>query len=274
MALGFGGSTSSRSIHYMNQAKSAMDKSLLKISSGSRLVSPGDDPAGLAVSMKIKNEIKLNEALSSNIGNALSYANRQHEMLKYASETLSEMKNLKQQYTSAVANGDDTTSLQQSFENLSMSLHQLYEENFAGAKPLDQTSELTVATSTYGLSSNWNGKITLEAKDFRQLMADHMADTNISGVHDIDSALNTTNEWLAQAGSDYSVLEIASDNIALLNTNLQEASDRITNVDLAEETANYASLSMQYEAAAAAVAQANASADTVFNLLMGSLGKS
>ena len=274
MALGFGGTASSRSIHYMNQAKSAMDKSLLKISSGSRLVSPGDDPAGLAVSLKINNEIKLNNAISSNIGNTLSYVNRQHEMLTYASETLSEMKNLKQQYTTALANGDDTTSLQQSFENLSMSLHQLYEESFAGSKPLDQTSELTVATSTYGLSSNWNGRITLEEKDFRQLMADHMSDTHISGSHNIDSALDTTNQWLAQAGADYSVLETASENIALLNSNLQQASDRITSVDLAEETANQAALALRYEAAAAAVAQANASAETVFNLLIGSFGRS
>ena len=58
-----------------------------------------------------------------------------------------------------------------------------------------------------------------------------------------------------------------------MSTNLESALGRIEDVDLAEETANYAALTLRYEAAAAAVAQANASADTVFNLLMGSLGK-
>ena len=274
MALGFGGSASSRSIHYMNQAKSAMDKSLLKISSGSRLVSPGDDPGGIAISLKIKNEIKLNDAISSNITNAMSYVNRQHEMLTYASETIMEMQNLEQQYTEALGNGDDTTSIAQSFSSLSNSLHQLYEEYFAGTKPLDQQQDLSVATSANGLSA-WVGRITLEEKHFYDEVMDAHAWSGTPGDtnNDLAAALDITNRMLAEASADYSALETASENVALLNANLQEASDRITSIDLAEETANYAALTLRYEAAAAAVAQANASADTVFNLLMGSLGK-
>lgn len=274
MALGFGGSASSRSIHYMNQAKSAMDKSLLKISSGSRLVSPGEDPGGLAISLKIKNEIKLNDAISSNITNAMSYVNRQHEMLKYASETIMEMQNLEQQYADANTNGDPTTSIEQSYASLSNSLHQLYEEYFAGTKPLDQQEDLTVATSTNGLSS-WVGRITLEEKHFYdEVMFNHAWSGHPVGGNNLASALDITNRMLGEASADYSALETASENVALLNANLQEASDRITSVDLAEETANQAALALRYEAAAAAVAQANTSAKTVFNLLMGSLGKS
>ena len=56
-------------------------------------------------------------------------------------------------------------------------------------------------------------------------------------------------------------------------TNIEAAHGRIMDVDLAEETANYASLSMQYEAAAAAVAQANLSAANVFDLLISSINR-
>ena len=68
-------------------------------------------------------------------------------------------------------------------------------------------------------------------------------------------------------------LGFASDYLSSTSTNLESALGRIEDVDLAEESANFAALTLRYEAAAAAVAQANASADTVFNLLMGSLGK-
>ena len=272
MAFGLGGSASSRSIHYMNQAKSAMDKSLLKVSSGSRLVSPGDDPAGLAVSLKIKNEIKLNDAISSNISNAMSYVNRQHEMLTYASETIMEMQNLEQQHTDATNNGDDTTSIEQSFSSLSNSLHQLYEEYFAGTKPLDQQDELTVATSTNGFSG-WVGRVTLEEKHFYdEVMTPYAWSGNANDPsNNLNSALDVTNRMLAEASADYSALERASDHVALLNANLQEANDRITGIDLAEETANQASLAIRYEAAAAAVAQANVNMQNVFDLLISSV---
>ena len=58
-----------------------------------------------------------------------------------------------------------------------------------------------------------------------------------------------------------------------MSVNLETAHGRIMDVDLAEETANYASLSMQYEAAAAAVAQANLSAANVFDLLISSINR-
>jgi len=54
---------------------------------------------------------------------------------------------------------------------------------------------------------------------------------------------------------------------------LEAAHGRIMDVDLAEESANYASLTLQYEAAAAAVAQANTSAARVFDLLIGSINR-
>ena len=58
-----------------------------------------------------------------------------------------------------------------------------------------------------------------------------------------------------------------------MSINLETARGRIMDVDLAEESANYASLSMQYEAAAAAVAQANVSAANVFDLLISSINR-
>jgi len=58
-----------------------------------------------------------------------------------------------------------------------------------------------------------------------------------------------------------------------MTTNLEAAHGRIMDVDLAEESANYAKLSMQYEAAAAAVAQANVAMGAVLDLLLTSINR-
>ena len=58
-----------------------------------------------------------------------------------------------------------------------------------------------------------------------------------------------------------------------MSTNMESAHGRIMDVDLAEETANLAKYSMQYEAAAAAVAQANVAMGAVLDLLLSSVNR-
>jgi len=271
MALGFGGTASSRSIHYMNQAKSAMDKSLLKISSGSRLVSPGDDPGGIAVAMKLRSSIATNDVAKIRVENAKSYVEMQHSTLQSASDIIIEMQGLALDYSSA--NVDEQAIYEGQFNELKSQLSDLGGGTINGQKLFDRgagNETIVVATSS-------NGSATVELDDLKyQAISDDLSAVNISdgdaGVK-LDAALTGIGSLVGAVGSDQSTLGFAADYLSSTSTNLESALGRIQDVDLAEETANYAALTLRYEAAAAAVAQANASADTVFNLLMGSLGK-
>ena len=77
----------------------------------------------------------------------------------------------------------------------------------------------------------------------------------------------------AEAGGDLSTLGFASDYLTNMSINMESAHGRIMDVDLAEESSNFAKYSMQYEAAAAAVAQANVAMGAVLDLLLGSINR-
>jgi flagellin len=278
MALGFGGSASSRSIHYMNQAKSAMDKSLLKISSGSRLVSPGDDPGGIAVAMKLRSSIATNDVAKNRVENAKSYVDMQHSTLQSASDIITKMQGLLVSY-GGTSNADEQAIYEGQFNDLKSQLSDL-----GGGTINGQTLFNRVGGTPIEVATSSNGSATVELDDLDYQAAVESVTGNSSGLAEVnisdfdagtklDTALTEVGSLLGAVGSDQSTLGFASDYLSSTSTNLESALGRIEDVDLAEESANYAALTLRYEAAAAAVAQANASADTVFNLLMGSLGK-
>ncbi len=97
-------------------------------------------------------------------------------------------------------------------------------------------------------------------------------------ISDVSSSdLTTITEQIAslraEAGGDLSTLGFASDYLTNMSVNMQSAHGRIMDVDLAEESSNFAKYSMQYEAAAAAVAQANVAMGAVLDLLLGSINR-
>jgi flagellin len=278
MALGFGGSASSRSIHYMNQAKSAMDKSLLKISSGSRLVSPGDDPGGIAVAMKLRSSIATNDVAKNRVENAKSYVDMQHSTLQSASDIITEMQGLLVSY-GGTSNADEQAIYEGQFNDLKSQLSDLGGGTINGQTLFNRVGGASIEVAT---SSNGSATVELDDLDYQAAVesvtgnSSGLAEVNISDADagtKLDTALTEVGSLLGAVGSDQSTLGFASDYLSSTSTNLESALGRIQDVDLAEETANYAALTLRYEAAAAAIAQANASADTVFNLLIGSLGK-
>ena len=83
-----------RNMQYLNQSKSLMDKSLQRISSGRRILSPADDPGGLAFSMRLQNELTVNNAVQSAVENAKSFTEVQDSALKSAGDILIQMEAL------------------------------------------------------------------------------------------------------------------------------------------------------------------------------------
>lgn len=275
MALGFGGTSSARSIHYMNQTKSAMDKSLLKISSGSRIISPSDDPGGLAIAMKLRGTIATNNAAKNNIENAKSYTEMQSSTLDEAAQTIISMQEIQATFEAEGGrSGINASTLEEEYDNLYNQLrYGLGSQQVAGVD-LFGRGDVTVLTST-----DSNSGITIDDIDYEGLILPDSGSgqLGVSGIDsddtDLGDALTRVTSEIARVGADQSALGFASNHLSSLSNNLEGALGRIENVDMAEESANYASLSMQYEAAAAAIVQANSSTETVFKLLMSSLTK-
>jgi len=297
MALSFGGSrfATQKSIGYMSQTKSKMDKSLERISSGKRIINSSDDPGGLAVAMKLQNQISTNNAAIGRVDNAKSFVEMQSSALGTATDILTEMSSVWQQYNDPLANDDTKETLAQQFRDLQAQLGQLKSEKFNGVSLFSEIDRdnMTVATSGTGSGvdlgklditsalgiTNEQGKMNLgdttEAgtpSPNRALAPESKVTVSISHVSadDLDGVITEVAGLSTQAAGKLSTLEFAGDYLTSMSSTLEVAHGRIMDVDLAEETANYASLSLQYEAAASAVVQANLMMGKVMSLLIGS----
>jgi len=285
MALSFGGSgfSAQKSVSYMSQTKSKMDKSLLRISSGQRIINAGDDPGGLAVSMKLQNELTILGSARDRVENAKSFAEMQDTAISSAYDIVSELSDLKSKY--ATANADEKEAYESQFKELQVQLNDFLSEKVNGVSLFssDSSSAKTVYTSAQGESGasitmdniDLSGGMSISSSVNLSSSSTTTSAVSISDVSssDLSSVLDQLSGLRAEAGGDLSTLGFASDYLTNMTTGLEAAHGRIMDVDLAEESANYAKLSMQYEAAAAAVAQANVAMGAVLDLLLSSVNR-
>ena len=250
----------------------------MRISSGQRLLSAADDPGGLAVAMKLKSQISSYDAQKDSVENAKSYVEAQSTALQTASEIVTKMQDLKSDYDDPTATVADKAAYESEFQDLRKQLDSLKGETLNGTKLFNRTDgDMTVSSVTLtnldliaklqnnDLSGNGNQNIG-DSSD-TSVTLNTVTVTNLSNISDNVSGL------VAEAAGDESTLGFTSEYLSNMSINLETARGRIMDVDLAEESANYASLSMQYEAAAAAVAQANVAMGAVLDLLLSSVNR-
>ena len=246
-------------------SNSMLQKSLNRLSSGSKIVSPADDAGGLAVSMKLSAAARRSGAAAINIGNSVSYLQTQDGALKVTGKVLDRISELKTLYTDPTKNSTDKANYDAEFAQLKLQLTSLTGESFNGVTLFGATA-LTTQVSQDGTQS-----VTLSAKN---LSAD-AGITAISGAADL-SALTITNvttalqgvaTMRAQNGAEQSRLGFASELLTTNKANLEAASSRIVDVDVAEESTQLARWNTLVQAGTAMLAQANGSAQTALRLL-------
>ena len=299
LTLGSSHAASLRNMQYLSQTKSMMDKSLQRISSGKRILSPADDPGGLAFSMRLQNELTVNNAVQSAVENAKSFTDVQDSALKSAGDILTEMSLLQTKYASATT--ADQAIYAGQFRELQVQLGGLRSEQLNGvslfSSESDHQSASTIYTSAQGASGS---SITLGNLDYAQGLSiatqgtgrsflatsagavgstgagtggealsinstanpDHMISST-----DITNAIQQIASLRAQSGGKASTLGFASDYLATKSVSLEAANSRIMDADIAEESLNYSKYSLQYQAGAAALAQSNLSMEVVLDLL-------
>ena len=306
MALTLGGNSSSYTASlYMRRTKSLIDKTLERISSGSRLTSAADDPGGLAVSMKLQNELSLTKSVKSSVDNAKSFLEIQDGALKTAGDLVSQMISLHDSYTTE-SNVSTKEVYASQFRDLQVQLAQIKGEKLNGSS-LFNTDEAE-ATTIYTSSQGANGaKVSLGTMDFGAAFAvttksdgqetetglgknlanatqagsvDHSASptphslnpTNAVSISEFErpelsGVLDEVASLRAQSGGKLSTLGFVSDYLDVKSVGLASANSRIMDADLAEESMNLTKYNMQYQAAAAALVQSNLNMEVVLQLL-------
>jgi len=247
-----------------------LQKSLNRLSSGSKIITPADDAGGLAVSMKLTAAANRQSAVSTNIGNATSYLQTQDGAMQVVGKILDRVSQLYTLAQDPTKNSSDVANYDSEFAALSTELHSIGGETFNG-KALFGSSALTVQTSEDGAET-----VSLAGRDLSSTSTGVGALTgtgtglsSLSSVSlsDITTAIQNVATFRAQNGAEQSRLGFAGELLTVNQANLQAASSRITDVDVAAESTQLARWNVLVQAGTSMLSQANQSAQSALKLL-------
>jgi len=264
-----------------------LQRSLNRLSSGSRINSSFDDAGGLAVSMKMSASIRRTEATSANVGNALSFLQTQDGVLKTADKILnrmSELATLAQDVTKATT---DLALYSTELTQLKGQLNLMLEEKFNGINlfstgaaasatgtPFDDDATLTVVTShdgdqTVGITQADLNQVVFDISNTSSASNMNITTTDLANdaVGFIQTAIQNLATIRANNGAEQSRLTFAGDMLAVNKTNLEAANSRIIDVDVADESTKLARYNILQQAGTAMLAQANQSTQSILRLI-------
>jgi flagellin len=256
-----------------------LQKSLNRLSSGTKIISPADDAGGLAVAMKLSAAAKRQGAVENNIGNATSYLQTQDGALKVAGKVLDRMSELKTLYVDPTKNSLDLANYDTEFVSLQLQLTNLASEKFNGVNLFGSaagSNSLTVAVTEDGnttsavtlagrsLSSSTTGVGAITSSGVTNLGAAASSGLTLTTITDAIQAVATMR---AGNGAEQSRLGFASELLTTNKANLEAATSRIMDVDVAQESTQLARWNTLVQAGTAMLSQANSSAQTALRLL-------
>jgi len=267
-----------------------LQKSLQRLSSGSRINNSIDDAGGLAVSMKLSSAIRRTEATQANVNNALSLLQTQDGVMKSAEKVVTRMAELVQLAADVTKSTTDTSLYQTEFQSLQSQLSSMLGEKFNGVSlfnsggndaTITTTNTLTVVTAqdrgqTIGITQADLGSVAYYVGTGSAAALAGTAIATVFGsataaanaVSSITAAIQNLATLRATNGSEQQRLNFAVDMLEINKINLESTNSRITDVDVAQESSNLAKLSILQEAGIAILSQANQSNQSVLRLLV------
>lgn len=251
----------------LNNSTNMLNASLARLSSGSKIVSPSDDPAGLAESISLNAQIKQQSAANANVGNAISYLQTQDGYLQQVGSALDEMAKLAVQAQDVTKTNAERTDYQKEFSTLSGYITDTGTKDFNGVS-LFTGSALSVTTDGNSATFSMSG-VNLGAAAYTNATNATVATTTqaVTALTDVTSAITQLATDRATVGANVERLTFTSDQLSILNDNLQAANSQITDVDVAQESTNYAKYQILVQAGVSMLAQANQNPQSVLKLI-------
>jgi flagellin len=256
----------------LNNTNFNLQKSLNRLSSGSRINSSFDDAGGLAVSMKMSASIRRTEATQANVGNSLAFLQTQDGVMKNADKVLNRMSELATLAQDVTKSSSDLALYNTELTQLQGQVNLMLSEKFNGISLFDSAgsagSTMTVVTSHDGAQT-----VGITQSDLASIST-NVGSMSISSfanataaVATIQTAIQDLANLRANNGAEQSRLSFAADMLAVNKVNLESANSRILDVDVATESSQLARYSILQQAGTAMLAQANTSTQSILRLI-------
>jgi flagellin len=254
---------------YLEKSSSNLSNSLEELSSGSKVNSPSDDSAGLAVSMNLTEQMGDNSAAADNVNDAISFNQTQDGYLQQVDSALNRMSELSVQSQDVTKSNSDRTLYQQEFNTLANYVNNVATQSFNGVS-LFNGDNLTVTTDSGG-DTFTNAGVNLGSSIYSGLASQSIGTTTgaATALAAVEAAVNQLASDRATLGTNIETLTDYSNQIGTLDNNLSAANSQIMDVDVATESTAYAQQNILVQSGTAMLAQANSMPQIALKLLGG-----
>ena len=266
----------------LNISNDSIMKNMEKLSSGERINRAGDDASGLAVSEKMRSQIRgLNQA-SKNITNAVSFIQTTEGYLGETTDILQLVRELAVQSANGIYSDEDRMQIQvevsqlvaevdriasvAQFNGMNMLTGRFAEDGgqtmqFQVGANMDQNTRVFIGTMT----AQALGLKGVQGSDEQISISDPESANMVLGT--IDEALKVVNKQRADLGAYQNRFELAAKGVNVAAENTQASESRIRDTDMASEMVEFTKNSILTQAGTAMLAQANSQSQTVLALL-------
>jgi len=270
----------------LGQTSEANTKSMEKLSSGMRINHAGDDASGLAVSEKMRSQVRgLNQA-ATNAQNGISFLQATEGYLQETTDILQRIRELSVQSSNGIYSSEDRMQIQVEVSQLVAEVDRIASQaQFNGMNMLTgrfarETGENTVTGSMWlHIGANMDqrsrvyiGTMTAKAVGIRNvgdesIMSLSTPDSANRAIGTLDESLKKINKQRADLGAYQNRLTYTVKGLGIGADNLQAAESRIRDTDMATEMVEYTKNQILTQAGTAMLAQANQTTQSVLSLL-------
>ena len=255
-----------------------------RLSSGQRINRAGDDASGLAVSEKMRSQIRgLNQA-NRNIQNGVSFIQATEGYLQETTDILQRVRELAVQSANGIYSEEDRMQIQVEVSQLVAEVDRIASQaqfngmniltgGFAAESASGRVMQFQIGANMDQNACVFIGTMTAQALGLRgtqgadeQIGIDTPESANMA-IGTIDEALKTVSKQRADLGAYQNRFEMASNGIGVAAENLQASESRIRDTDMASEMVEYTKNQILTQSGTAMLAQANSQSQNVLALL-------
>ena len=253
----------------MSKNTALAGSSMEKLSTGLRITKAGDDAAGLAVSEKMRAQIRGMEQAERNVQDGISMVQTAEGALEEAGNIAQRMRELGVQAGNDTLSDEDRNKVKEELTQLQDEMKKISEETKFNGKQLLNTA------GTFTIQAGANSETrTIKTADLSSIAKSLNLTSNISNTADaqsfvtkVDTALSSINDARSALGAMQNRLEYTANNLTTSTENLTAAESRIRDVDVAKEMVTLSKLNILNQASQAMVSQAKQQPESVSQLL-------
>lgn len=255
------------SANNLNESTNMLNASLARLSSGSKIVNASDNPAGLAESVSLNAQIGQTSAANDNVGNALSFSQTQDGYLQQVGTALDQMAALAVQAQDGTKSASELTDYQAEFTALAGFVTDAAGKSFNGVS-LFGGAQLTVTTDGEGTTFQMAGvNLSLGAYTGATAASIASATQAAAALTAVSAAITQLATDRSNIGANEERLNYTTSELSVLSTNLSAANSEISDVDVAQESTQYAKYQILVQSGTSMLAQANQNPQSVLKLL-------